>query len=53
MKMKKIMRRVAHDGEGLRRGRRVTPQEHEKYSKALDGEAGMDRPRAGRPAMAP
>ena len=35
----------------LKRGRRVTPEEHEKYSKALDEKYGFDRPRLGRPPL--
>jgi hypothetical protein len=34
--------------EMLRRGHRVTPKQHEKYSKALDMQFGLDRPRLGR-----
>ena len=34
--------------ETLRRGHRVTPKQHEKYSKALDTQFGIDRPRLGR-----
>jgi predicted DNA binding CopG/RHH family protein len=37
--------------ETLRRGRRVTPAEHEKYSQALDEKYGIDRPRVGRPSL--
>jgi uncharacterized protein (DUF4415 family) len=39
--------------ETLRRGRRVTPAEHEMYSKALDEKYGVDRPRVGRPSLGP
>lgn len=39
--------------ETLKRGRRVTPAEHEKYSKALDAQFGVDRPRIGRPPLGP
>jgi hypothetical protein len=50
MKTKKIKDEWP-DLNTLRRGRRVTPEEHEKYSKALDAQFGTDRPRVGRPAM--
>jgi hypothetical protein len=39
------------DMDTLRRGRRVTAEEHQKYSKALDAQFGLDRPRVGRPPM--
>ena len=39
--------------ETLRRGRHVTPAEHEKYSKALDAQFGINRPRVGRPSLGP
>lgn len=37
----------------LRGGRRVTPAEHSKFSKALDTQFGADRPRLGRPSLGP
>ncbi len=35
--------------ETLRRGHRITLEKHAKYSKALDEQFGLDRPRMGRP----
>jgi hypothetical protein len=37
--------------ETLRRGRRVTPERHAMFSKALDEKYGVDRPRLGRPPL--
>jgi hypothetical protein len=49
MKMKNNKRDSERpDMETLRRGRRVTPEEHAMYSKALDEKYGVDRPRLGR-----
>jgi hypothetical protein len=39
--------------ETLRRGRRVTPEEHARFSKALDEKYGVNRPRLGRPSLGP
>lgn len=37
--------------EMRRTARRVTPEEHKRWSKALDAQLGPDRPRMGRPRL--
>ena len=50
MKMKKVKEEWP-SMDTLRRGRRVTADEHEKYSQALDEKYGVNRPRVGRPSL--
>jgi hypothetical protein len=52
MKTKKV-RDEWPDLATRRRGRRVTTEEHKKYSKALDAKYGMNRPCVGRPPLGP